>query len=979
MPTSKMLPQQQQHPPDIIHADAPNEATVFGITELGFNSFDELIQTSARELGVEYELFISNLHGTQHGYMRIKDGKILQTIPLVEFSVLSAEVVNKEGSKIGYRIQHFKNTMSTIKDEFIPIEYFENNKVYRHLKLPPQGNRKKGDLCERLVQTMIIEKSEETSSRPIEICSTHGWNFYLPNYARWETKGRYPPILRPIMSDSLLCREKAVKKNGIFKTKQELEWNFKEVFSINPDLKVYFLIRTASYMLSFAAKYSIFFDQIIGIRLTDRAVIALLIAMFDNVTYGRGSVQLLSQSKGIDEAAEKLNDAVHLVVDDTKPDEVKRREAGVDVLHGIAIDSRTKYHQLPVVLSNYAASQMRTDLCIDVSMLKCRFNISPAVLAEILEWHDADMIEKIEAHFSEFIEIIDSIFEDISMEKPLSIPPQRRNIYYILIATLRAYDEYFGEFFGDETEQHIIALLSDYNEVGSSNEELLLTLFGNSINEEINEGRFNYIKRTKYIVFNPGNNSVIVDDDFIYIETEVVQELARRKMKLHSVNSLTDALKANDCLTINDKNSKCYRFHVQNSDGEPYMLYTYGISKKLINAENRRKLDLADYQKYLLKYCEMAQNELLPLGITADGRYVCKDISFGNKSNDHILITGQSGKGKSFCATNLLPLLAMLGSRMLVCDVSDSFTRNEVLRALPTDVVDALFEFIEVAAGKRKLPINPLFIGDCPGLPAKKRRIVGFIKAIAGKLDKEETRELTGIVSEMLKRYPKESSVTTDMIRNTLKRGGKTGRHVFSLVSSTLDDIDNIGFEEQGWAEFFEKTKKIPVLSFGNESGDKVHSLLDALISSAFEWQRDHDTAPLTVVVDEIKDQNFTEGSPLHTILTQGRKFNTKFIGMTQQYISNSSHAIDVVKEAGIKIFFKPAKSLDRIAAELGYKNPVDAGFGSMGIGDIILSAELFNKVDGVNEPVVIHAKAIKFVDTQLYEKFRKEYNIKIS
>lgn len=95
---------------------------------------------------------------------------------------------------------------------------------------------------------------------------------------------------------------------------------------------------------------------------------------------------------------------------------------------------------------------------------------------------------------------------------------------------------------------------------------------------------------------------------------------------------------------------------------------------------------------------------------------------------------------------------------------------------------------------------------------------------------------------------------------------------------------------------------------------------------------------------------------------------------MTQYYISTSSHAIDVVKEAGIKIFFKPAKSLDKIAAELEYKNPADAGFGSMGIGDIILSAELFNKIDGVNESVVIHAKTIKFIDTPLYDKFKELY-----
>ena len=98
---------------------------------------------------------------------------------------------------------------------------------------------------------------------------------------------------------------------------------------------------------------------------------------------------------------------------------------------------------------------------------------------------------------------------------------------------------------------------------------------------------------------------------------------------------------------------------------------------------------------------------------------------------------------------------------------------------------------------------------------------------------------------------------------------------------------------------------------------------------------------------------------------------------MTQHYVSTTSHAIDVVKEAGIKIFFRPSKSLDRIATELGYRNPADAGFGSMGIGDIILSAELFNKVDGVNEPVVIHAKAIKFIDTPLFEQFQKEYDIK--
>ncbi len=973
MPVERMLPQQQVHPPDVQPADAPQEARSFSITKLGFKSFDELLNKSAQKFGVEFEIFFSNLLGTEHGCMKIVNGKVVKTIPLIEFSVETAKLVMRDGKKLGYIVEHYKGTKDNMLNEFIPITVIEKRKLYKILKLPPQANKRTDDLCERLVQTLILEKS--AAQKHIEVGLKQGWNIVAGIHAYWESRWEYPSILHNVIPESIACRDTAKCRMGIYNGTYGHSKRFHDIFRMWPELKIHFLIRLASYNLTFAGKYGIFFDQIIAVSLTDMADNSLLTALYDNVKYGRGKVSLLSKTKELEKAKEHLNDAILLAVDDTMPDEIKAREGSINALHSIALDSKRDCKSVPVVLSSYAAGQMRPELYCDFSNLNGAYDISPAVLTELLEGFDVEYIARIKRHFAEYRETFDRNIKEISAKTPYMIPAHRRNVYYILIATLRTYDEHFGVFFDEETELRLVDILSAYEEVGSSNDELLLTLFGNCLNEEIGNGRYHYIRRTEFIIIDTGTYTVIVDDDYIYFETDIIKEVALSKMKLHSVNSLTDALKSNEFLNINDHNSKCYRFHVQNSNGEPYMLYTYGISKQLINAENRKRLGLADYQKNLLEYSELAQNELLPLGIAADGRYVGKDISFGNKSNDHILITGQSGKGKSFCATNLLPLLAMLGSRMLVCDVSDSFTRDEVIRALPTEVVDALFEFIDVADGKQKLPVNLLFVGDCSGLPAKKRRIVGFIKAIAGKLDKDETRTLTGIISEMLKRHSTVSSVTTDMLRNALK-GGKTGHHVFGLISSTLNDIDTIGFEECGWAEFFEKSKKIPVISFGNESGDKIHSLLDALISSAFEWQRDHDSAPLSIVIDEIKDQSFAEESPLHTILTQGRKFHTRFIGMTQHYVSTTSHAIDVVKEAGIKIFFKPAKSLDRIAAELGYRNPADAGFGSMGIGDIILCAEIYNKVDGVNEPVVIHAKAIKFVDTPLYQRFKTEYHL---
>lgn len=55
------------------------------------------------------------------------------------------------------------------------------------------------------------------------------------------------------------------------------------------------------------------------------------------------------------------------------------------------------------------------------------------------------------------------------------------------------------------------------------------------------------------------------------------------------------------------------------------------------------------------------------------------------------------------------------------------------------------------------------------------------------------------------------------------------------------------------------------------------------------------------------------------------------------------------------------------------YRFHVQNSNGEPYIGDFILSCDAFNKVDGVNEPVVIHCKTIKFIDTPLYKRFKAE------
>lgn len=98
----------------------------------------------------------------------------------------------------------------------------------------------------------------------------------------------------------------------------------------------------------------------------------------------------------------------------------------------------------------------------------------------------------------------------------------------------------------------MIEWLSNTAEQGKPMDEELIQRFGRILNQEIANGRFRFIKRKKFLTFDQSTDSVIIDDDYIYLETAVVEKLAVAQLGLHSVNSLTDALKANECLTIHE-------------------------------------------------------------------------------------------------------------------------------------------------------------------------------------------------------------------------------------------------------------------------------------------------------------------------------------------------------------------------------------------------------------------------------------------
>lgn len=205
----------------------------------------------------------------------------------------------------------------------------------------------------------------------------------------------------------------------------------------------------------------------------------------------------------------------------------------------------------------------------------------------------------------------------------------------------------------------------------------------------------------------------------------------------------------------------------------------------------------------------------------------------------------------------------------------------------------------------------------------------------------------------------------------SLKKTPGFGAEIANCVQSVLDDIKEVGFAKQDWEKLLSE-HKIIVVNLGNEVGDSTHQLIDMMVGSLFNWQMKYDSKFLSIAIDELIDQDFSMGSPLQTIVKQGCKFHTALIGATQDYFNQGSSHLDVMKQSNIKSFCRPGKSEDRVAQKLDYSNAVDAGFNNFKAGDEILEFDGYNKETGENEALTIKGRVVDFINTPLYEKFKK-------
>ncbi len=928
-------------------------------------------------------VFISDPFESKWFFINFDSGRMRDIIPITSFIIFNITVFNHKQGEFKFLLIEFSTDTANGEKHLAVISFnnFSPKRILTNIKgltyLSPKGEALAGPLVYSLISKYL------KSNKPIyaTIGPGQGWRKDHTGKFSFYPKLQYIDLIEDFLPKSIKHREAV--QSTIEPTKA-LPVSLLSLFSGADALLVLLLWRISSMLLTFFAMNGVYPDNILVVHPTENVDFLLISSILNNVHYTNFN-KVPSLGPKITELNNYLcwtNDGVVVIIDSLCADQRKKCEAGYNLLlndvSGVTNDGDEVHHVIALV-SRYADLYFPHDKFCLLEFNDDSTKYTPIQFRNACRQLDNYLTYVIEDEGTKFSNIFRHHYVDVINAVPEDIPLSKKSSYIILTTTLRTCNDIFDkQLFHVDFEKEIEKWICYQQHEMHTLDDIVCSEYSKILNQKIADNYFKIVLKPspkEVTPFNIGKHMLIVDrvNSRIYIEPDENFLIIKNGMNsVHDSDSLTTALFNEGYLHVNEHNSKCHRLHTINAEGSIHTLYSHAISFDLITPENRQRFELIDKEAFLFKYDEIPEG-FLPLIKTADGRYAGKMLRYSAEESNIYFGTGRTGSGKSWAIAQIIVMLFMLGHLVVVFDVSGSYTKEKLLKMLPTEVVEKLFKFINVGAGKDMIPVDLGSLRGCETLPDKKRAIYSVLRAAAGSLDKSTSRKLKGFLSEYLKN--KEYTIDLNDLCSKLEEVPGFGAEVADCVQSVLDDIGEIGYEEQTWDDLFLQGRKIIVIDLGNEVGDSNHQLLDMMVGSLFSWQMSHDNGFLSIAIDELIDQDFSTGSPLQTIVKQGRKFHNALIGATQDYFNQGSSNLDVLKQANIKSYCRPGKSADRVAQMLGYSNAAAAGVNSFNPGDQILEFYGYNRDTGENEAIVIKGRVVDFIDTPLYKKFLEEYS----
>lgn len=358
------------------------------------------------------------------------------------------------------------------------------------------------------------------------------------------------------------------------------------------------------------------------------------------------------------------------------------------------------------------------------------------------------------------------------------------------------------------------------------------------------------------------------------------------------------------------------------------------------------------------------------IGKDRNSNDVCWEFGHKGLPNRHLLITGTSGQGKTYCIQTMLYELSKTDISMVVFDYTEGFRRDQLEKKFIDKMSDRIDEQVIYFTG---VPINPFKRHEIEiaGMKAPEK-ISDVAQRIASTLThvydfgEQQFAAIYEACSNGLSKYGDQMSMKyleSELNASTNKAAKTVVSKMLPFLhsvefSSTQCDWENILYNTSGKLTIFQLT------SFVRD--------IQVIITEFMLWDMWHYTKkngskdnPFAVVLDEAQNLSHADNSPSGMILTEGRKFGWSAWYATQSLKVLNDDEVTRLMQAAFKLYFKPTDSeIIPMAKQL---NPNDANewrspLSNLKKGECIVIGDRIQR-DGIfkpSRPTLTHVTAFE-------------------
>lgn len=150
------------------------------------------------------------------------------------------------------------------------------------------------------------------------------------------------------------------------------------------------------------------------------------------------------------------------------------------------------------------------------------------------------------------------------------------------------------------------------------------------------------------------------------------------------------------------------------------------------------------------------------------------------------------------------------------------------------------------------IPVDLFHIDRSVSLPSQKNQLMGILVAAIGELSSSQSNVLRTALSQMLSEISPNKQPQIEDIDSKINGKSATYESLRNRLEPLFDDIQECRMSGNSWGNFLRNTDKIIVIRTNSLYTGCGNQLIDMMLATIFNYQRENCTTPLDVFIDEI-------------------------------------------------------------------------------------------------------------------------------